>query len=310
MADAKRLASVIRYVEALWNKYPNPITRVELAKSTGVSKAAITKVKDKIFDVCQVEALARNSKFVLRKDLNTINTVFLTSLLSGRLSSFLQSPYLLAVLSDRKVLKKFEEAIPSYREYFTEQDSILFINLLLKIASKATLYIKEEAINDIEWSFENEQYAFTFFSSAVLKFLRELDNDRLAELFEEIDVRTLLILRDKLYFLVTNLVQQIIPSLGIVSRIENEKLKKTYIAVYQDTFNYYLRIFFENLTGIFIRTLEKSDKGNVSIEDMRIGNFFQPRRDSNKPNSINIQGGTQMDEAKKLTKYSSKGDAL
>ncbi|MCL4447794.1 MAG: hypothetical protein M1556_01225 [Candidatus Thermoplasmatota archaeon] len=289
MPQPNEYVSVARYLEILWKCYPGAKTKVELSREAGVSKAAITKVKGRLFDLCEVEALAKNGKYRLKRDLKTIKTLFLVSIWSEKSSNFLESSYLRSVVSDPNIIRKITEAIPSYSRYFTEEDTNLIINFLLHIASFASQLIKGDAIDILKEHIDDEEYVVSSLLSSGMTNLMigELSQGKITEFIIELDPQTLFSLRDKLYFFVTDFSSEIFPKLGILSKIESENEKETYVSVYRHTFEYYFKGFLESASKVIVDALKEVESNNARLDDISIGRFFNPLMSLNDTNQLN-----------------------
>ena len=50
--SASDLLPLVRYVAILADKYPRPLSHKDLAEYAHVSKAAVSKVRDRLYEVC------------------------------------------------------------------------------------------------------------------------------------------------------------------------------------------------------------------------------------------------------------------
>lgn len=111
------LEGLTDYIDALVESYPQPISRKQLADKVGVSKAAVTKVSDRLYSLCSPNTLIFGRKLVLRtEDVPTkLLVLYITKLRPARI---LNSRYGLAVLRKIGIHSKICQALPDYALYF------------------------------------------------------------------------------------------------------------------------------------------------------------------------------------------------
>src|SRR6266571_6606751 len=97
VSDAAELTSLTRYITILANKYPNPVTYRELASKARVSKAAISKVRDRLQSICDVKTLAYRRKLVLRTDATTFIRILVAFFTASTPGPLLRTPYVRAL---------------------------------------------------------------------------------------------------------------------------------------------------------------------------------------------------------------------
>lgn len=92
--------SLMKYVMVLLRSYPKPISHEELAKELDYTPAAISKVKDKLLELCDKPIYAFKRKFLLSLEQETVVSVFIQFFFRGEVEMVIGNQYL------RDALKK------------------------------------------------------------------------------------------------------------------------------------------------------------------------------------------------------------
>jgi hypothetical protein len=126
------LTPLVRYFAILANKYPRPLSNKELAQYARVSKAAISKVRDRLYEVCDDRWLGRRRRLLLRIDTESAVKIFLAFLFAGQLKPLVKSPYGKAIVAKwvEGYYHKIGKSLPELRQFFDTDDAIFVSDLL------------------------------------------------------------------------------------------------------------------------------------------------------------------------------------
>lgn len=259
------LESVLNYIDVLVESYPEPISRTQLAEKAGVSKAAVTKVGDRLFGLCNPDALIFSRKLILRTDSIFIKilAVYFTKLRPARI---LKSRYGLAVLRKVGIHSKICEAFPEYFLYFDEYDTETMIKIILHNIDK--LRIKDQIKATIE-GIQNKLLSISMtyienFGILIEQFDLPLENDA--------DLAAILRIRDKGFLLTKHIMLKQIRNADILLQLSDTDREK-YLDVYSTTVDYYLKKVLTSFTNYIASMAQK--KGVDFKEDyQKIGSFY------------------------------------
>jgi len=267
------LKPLLGYIEILSNEYPKPITQTELANKSSKSKSAITKIKDRLFDICDKDILAFQRKMVLKTDFETFGKLFTLFLLESRIQDLLKSKYVENVIKQielhKKLTKQFRKF--SYSKYFTEEDTDWMVTIVLR--------------NVCAFEFQKDMLG------AVLYALKGYEIENIRELvpyiqlfgrlllnfevvFEgEDELKRTLKLRDKLFFFIIENADEFLVEFEIIKNLKNPQKKLQYLEVYSETIRYFLTDFAQKITnGIQEKCKEKNIPFQTNYNE--IGAFF------------------------------------
>ena len=221
------LESLNKYVETLVKAYPSPMTQSELADKSSVTKSAISKIRGRLLDLCDMRVVAFERKLVLKADFETFAKIFHLYLLQSRTEEFFQSKYAKSVLSGLQIYEKLSQSLKrfSFSKYFNEQDIDWAINLILQNVS----------------SFQIQKDTFSIIASAIGS---EVENENISEIIPYIQLATklltsfeitfknedelkrTLLLRDKVYYFIKENIGKILEEFEIIKELEDPEEKK------------------------------------------------------------------------------------
>src|SRR5437870_7051210 len=96
--DVTQILSIMRYVDILATKYPKTLSNKELARYAHVSEPAVSKLKDRLYNLCDDKWLGHRRRLILRLDNETAIQIFVGFLISGKLKRLLRTSYGRAVI--------------------------------------------------------------------------------------------------------------------------------------------------------------------------------------------------------------------
>jgi hypothetical protein len=259
----------MRYVEVLTDVFPEPVNKKELAQRTGVSRAAVSKVKERLYGLCNVEALAYKAKMILRCDTDTFLKLFSLYASQMKLDKLLLSNYGWHMIQKFQIHDQISQQLKEYSTHFTEEDTermikVVFQNLPnIRVEEQIGTKIKDPQQRAIFLSFQYAQAFGNFLNNFVIP------------VEDKEDLILVLLLRDKLFFFVKNIACQLIKKTDILATLANDEERTQYLEVYENTIDFYLRKLFEIGTELIKRTAESK---SLIFEPSygEIGHFFHP----------------------------------
>ena len=221
------LKSLSRYIEVLVDQYPVPLTQSELAEKSAVTKSAISKIRDKLLELCNMRVIAYQRKMLLKSDFETFSKIFHLYFLQSKAQKLFMSRYAENVLNEMLIYEKLAKDLEnfSFSKYFEKEDIKWVVNLVLQNVS----------------SFEIQKDTFSVIASAISS---EIENRDLSEIipyiqlvtklltnFEiilenEAELKKTLLLRDKFYFFIKNNLNKMLAELEVIKEIEDEEERK------------------------------------------------------------------------------------
>jgi hypothetical protein len=243
--DAKSLISLMPYLNVLTEEYPNPIRASALAQKTSKSKAAVTKVKERLLQVCDVREMALGAGFRLLPTFDAFWNLFLVFSANGETRRFLGSRYAGLLLKGEQVHKALASHIRRYSDYLTNEETSFMMDKVLEIVSSVSPNsLREFAKSIIKGSADDMGYTFS-------RFIPNMLRDFKLTIKNEHELRLAISIRDKLFYLARDLAWSYIENLSIL-RTVNARDREDYLRVYKHTIDYYLTRLFEALnTSLF-----------------------------------------------------------
>jgi hypothetical protein len=265
--DPREFESLIDYVDVLIESFPKPITRKELAERTGVSKAAVTKIKNRLLKLCDKNALIFSGKLILQKD-ETYWKLFFVYFSLQRLPQFILSNYGLEIVKLFKVHSKISAQIREYPEYFSEKDTETMIRVFLHNLKNLPM------VNEFKTNPVDPQLRVMLLSMNYMAALGTLFQGFDLPIETNEDSINMLIIRDKAFCFAKHMIVKRLKEVGIMSTL-SEKEKTTYLEVYSGTVDFYLK----RLLAVFTDLVEQvAKKKNLAFnEEFKVvGSLYKP----------------------------------
>src|SRR5438552_8887984 len=89
--DVKQLLPLEEYLAVLVQEFPTPIRATLLAEKSNRTKAAVTKVRERLLNVCDKTVMALDKGFLLLGNVDVIFALFLVFAANGQHQEFLSS---------------------------------------------------------------------------------------------------------------------------------------------------------------------------------------------------------------------------
>jgi hypothetical protein len=260
----------LKYIEALAEAYPEPISHTDLAKSAGVSKPAVTKAKEKLREYCDLRELAYD-KFVLRADAHNFWELFRLYLKSGKIVKLITSKFTISILKRINVHAKIAAQWPAYGEIFEKDDTDLIMEIAIRNLSAA------RELERITRQVQDEEAQIMLHGIELLQQIQPVLEKLEFRIKDERTVIRYLVLRDKVFALATYEFSRFVETMEIMKEL-SPKLKQAYQVVYVNTFQFYLKRFLGIWTLVIVNDA-KANGVDVREELCEVGALYQRRSD-------------------------------
>jgi len=254
------ISSIERYIEVLIESFPNGLTQRELAKRANVSPSAVSKIKERLFPLCEIEKLAFDSRLVLKPNFQVFRTVIEEQIKEQKLLNVLR---LISTEYGERVINVFDihgylvSRVPIYGFLFNEKETKLMTTIILRyIRSLGIPLAKEKEFEGIIGSIRKYGFDDSQSEGFLLGILLSLKLTQLAvdwPVESEEELRILVGLRDKIFYMLKHALSNFTINLSIYKSLKKQE-KEEYNAVCEKVINYYLRKIFT----AFTESLEKA----------------------------------------------------
>jgi len=267
--------SVDRYIKALVKVYPKPVNQTELAELAGVSKSAVSQVRNILIELCESKSLIREKKLVLKSDAESIGMLLAYGLFTFEedfLKDFIMSDYFAQIFDEEKLFNKIKDEFNEFNigTYFSMDDLSWWFKLMqLKIRNYEMIKSEDDELDLFYDAFP------TMFPGNYYFLLKAIPDDDLSFLHEK-EYLKLLELRDKIYhFAINNLDKISTRLLPILEQLEIDE--KNEYDIMSKALKYYIKYAFIKILkkfteNIYSETLEKGIELNISLKE--IGSTF------------------------------------
>lgn len=264
--NPREFESLINYIDVLIESFPKPITRKELAQKTGVSRAAITKVGDRLLKLCDKNALVFGRKLILLKD-ETCWKLFYVYFFRQRLPQFILSNYGLEIVKLFDIHGKISAQVKEYPDYFTEKDTETMIKVLLHNLKNVQI------LNEFKANLVDPQLRVMIMSMNYMATLGNLVKGFDLPIETAEDLTNILAIRDKAFFFLKHMIIKRLKEASIMNTLtENEKRK--YLEVYSGTADFYLKRLLGGFTDLVGRVAKRRSL-EFKKEYEKVGNSCQ-----------------------------------
>ena len=262
--DIKLLLPLEKYLSILVNSYPEPMRAAELAKKTGHSKAAITKIRERLLQLCDTKSMLFEKGFVLHQDYNLIPSLFIVFLANGNHKRFLSSRFFKSLINGKMIHQKISTLFPPYALRFKEEDTTFLVLKIVEMVEKLPqkdfqflykLILSRKPASSWNLKSLNELQTLT----KTLKFTFNNKEELLVAIY----------LRDKIFFFIREILWALMQSMKILEK-QDEKTREQYMSVYKDTIDFYLRQAFEQFNEPLLKA-GKEFFGKEAEAKIRLG---------------------------------------
>lgn len=266
--NPREFEPLIDYIDVLIESFPKPIARKELAQKTGVSRAAITKIGDRLLKLCDKNALVFGHKLILLKD-ETYWKLFYVYFFRQRLPQFILSNYGLEIVRLFDIHGKISAQVKEYPDYFTERDTETIIKILLHNLKNV------HVLNEFKANLVDPQLRVMILSMNYVATLGNLLQGFDLPIETEEDLTNILAIRDKAFFFSKYMIIKRLKEASIMNAL-TEKEKRKYLDVYSGTADFYLKRLLGGFTGLVDRVATRRNL-EFKEEYESVGTFFQPK---------------------------------
>ena len=255
--DIKSILPLAKYLLVLVESYPDPIRANMLAEKTGHSKAAITKIRDRLMQLCDPDQMVFEKGFVLKQNFNLIPSVFIVLLAHGDHKKFLSSRFFKTFVSSKKVHDKIITFFPPYGERFTQEETGFLIKKLVES-------IEQLPSSDFEFLLRilTSRKPSTIAELAALQDFQKTLKKLEFSVNSKDEFIKIIVIRDKFFFLIRDVLWAKIEDMSILTTLD-DKTKKEFSDVYKTTIDYYLRKLFSNFEDSLMKTGREYVKKDV-----------------------------------------------
>lgn len=253
----KDLLPLAKYLFILVDTFPEPIRAKVLAEKTGHSKAAISKIRERLLQICDPRPMLLQKGFILSQNLNNLPAIFIVHLAHGEHRRFLSSSFFKILISSKRIHEKLSLAVPYYGSRFSEEDTGFLIKKLVETVER--LPPKDfEFLLRVLTSRKPSTYQEFLFSSNLQKNLKKL---QFSFNHEEELIKTI-VLRDKFFFLIRDTLWTKVEEMDILKTFD-DKNRANYKTIYKTTIDFYLRKIFSNFNESLIKAGKKYFKKDI-----------------------------------------------
>ena len=237
--DIKSLMPLEKYLSILVDSYPEPMRASDLAKKTHHSKAAISKIRERLLQLCDTKSMLFEKGFVLHQDYNLIPSLFFVFLANGNHKRFLSSRFFKSLINGKMIHEKISGIFPPYGLHFSEEDTTFLVMKIIECI---------ENLPPKDFQFLSKLISSRKPTSALslnsLTDILSVTNNLKFTLNSKEELMVTIHLRDKFFFFAREIIWAILQNMQILQN-HDEKTREQYLSVYKDTADFYLRQIFE-----------------------------------------------------------------
>lgn len=264
-----------KYIQALVDAYPIPITQSELARRSSVTKSAVSKTRDTLLELCDMHTIAYKKRLVLKSDFDTFAKIFHIYFLQSKTEELFRSKYSETVLNPTQIYDRLSQGLKdfSFTKYFNKQDVNWAINLILQNIS--SFHIQKDAVSVIAATLSNK-FEDEDLSEIIpyIQLVAKLFTNFEINIKNEEELKRTLILRDKIYFFVKNNIAKIISKFDVIKEIEDSEEKSAGIKLLSKIAESIMNKTSNEITE-YLRQQAKAKEIPFLKEYKEIGTFFR-----------------------------------
>ena len=249
--DIRGLYQLEKYLSVLVDCYPEPVRAARLAEKTGYTKAAVSKIRERLVEICDRNPMIFEKGFVLSTKSNVLFSVFVVFLAHGNHKKFLKSRFFRAIIDGKRIHSKIISQFPIYEERFSVEDTTFFVKKIIESV---------ERLPPKDFKFLVK--IFSARKNEKLLFYQHMDNIRsiMNKLHFSLDnkneVSRIISIRDKFFFLIRDFLWTKIVDMEILKK-QDSKTRTAYEKVYKDTVDFYLRRTFKGFDESLLKSAKK-----------------------------------------------------
>lgn len=261
--------SILDYVAELVKAYPKTLSHQELAEKVGVTPPSVSKVKDRLFGLCNHDIYGLQRRFILSDNMETAFSLFFQFMFRNQLGIFVSSEYFRAVIAKSGIHESICAKSKTYSDYFSKEDTAYIISVILENLT---------SLKDISWNFieekDEEEFQYALFADIAKNFSPLFSNLRV-ELRTEQDLIRFLTLRDKVYYFAWKMISEWAVNSEAARLLKNRPEEQ---AANVKGFLYFIKHYGDRAMREVNKTIRSWVKPslNYPADYDQIGRFFKP----------------------------------
>jgi len=264
-----------KYIEVLLDKFPVPITQTELAEEASVTKSAVSKIRERLVAICDINILAYEKKLLLSSDSRIFTQLFFF-LFFNRLKPeiILKGNYLKSIVKSWNIHGKLSKNLEglSYDKFFEEADTDKFIEIVLYNLSK--IKVRQKPLHSELQKKKMNELGLLLRIFAYFPILEDPFSEIDMALFnDEEEMIHLLRLRDKIFQFIMHNSEKVLRNWEVLQNIDGKK-KDVYLEAYLKAVEHYVRKYINQFTSKVQKKAEMKRIG-FKIQYSEIGNFYR-----------------------------------
>jgi hypothetical protein len=267
--------TIERYIEVLLDKFPVPITQTELAEEASVTKSAVSKIRERLVAICDINTLAYEKRLLLSTNSRIFTQLFFF-LVFNRLKPeiILKSRYLKLIVKSWDIHGKLSKGLEelSYNEFFEEVDTDKFVEIALYNLSRIRAQQKLPN-NELRKKKKMDELGLLLRIYAYFPIIKDPFSEIDLALFnDEEEMIHLLRLRDKIFRFVMHNSEKVLRNWEVLRNVDEEK-KDVYLEAYLKAVEHYVRKYIDQFTS---KVQEKAEMKGIGFEVKysEIGSFY------------------------------------
>jgi len=254
------------------DSYPEPISQTELAKKSGVTKSAVSKIRTRLLEFCNQRIALFNRKLLLKSDFDSFSKLFMLFATDLRFKDFLQSKYAKFLIDKANIHGKLVDSFQefSYQEYFSKEDTDMIINIILhniysiKIPEEFKGYIKK---------LPKDKESFNLMLPFAYIFNEFISKFNISIFESDVELMKLIKLRDKFYSFVLDNADSILRKWNYVKE-KNPQEQEMFVKVYKETIKHLLHKYIADFTE---KIQHRAKEVGIDFLEAygKIGDFFK-----------------------------------
>jgi hypothetical protein len=264
--------SILPYLQALVDSFPDALSHTELAGKVQVTPAAVSKAKEKLFRLCNKEIYGLYRKFKLSDDSRVGTGILLQFFLRSNIP-VLRSKYARSVIAKSGIHETICKSWTDYDKFFSREDTSFVFGILLSNII---------TMKNLTWSFmnaksEGEEQAL-FIEDLKRNFGALAENFHVGLKTKE-DFFRLLTIRDKFYYLVIHSIEKGLENSQAMRLLKskNEAKYKSYMEGYKYLLEFYLKRLFAEISKQIRERCPPQFRYMSEYDD--VGHFYSPNNE-------------------------------
>jgi len=268
--DIRELYPLEKYLSVLLESYPKPVRAAKLAEKTGYTKAAVSKIRERLLKVCDRRPLVFGKGFILSTKTNVLFPIFIVFLVHGKHQKFLKSRFFRAFIDGKRIHSRLVTQFPIYGERFSEDDTTFFIKKIVESIER----LPPKDFKFLLKIFSSRKTDKLVFFQHMENFQKILNNLKLSFNNKNEVLKTVSI-RDKFFFLIRDVLWTKINDMEIIKKQDSDT-RKAYQIVYKDTIDFYLRKAFEDINKKLLNSAKTLFPDDVEKKTKIGASHFMP----------------------------------